>query len=63
MLHPGDLMSFEGFTELGGRHVLCDEALDCLGSYYRGEPLPPERSTTKRARAAIAEAYDLESPG
>jgi hypothetical protein len=60
MLHPSDLANFEGFTEMGSRYVLCAEATDCLGAYYRGEPLPPELSTTVRARAAIKEAMGLE---
>jgi hypothetical protein len=56
MLHPDDLERYEGFSEQGARYVLCAEALDCLGAYYQGEPLPPERATTTRARAAIEEA-------
>jgi hypothetical protein len=47
-------------SELEARYVLCAEALDCLGAYYQGEPLPPERATTTGARSAIAEAMDEE---
>jgi hypothetical protein len=54
--HPSDLAGFAGFRETQARYYLCKEALDCLGAYYRGEPLPPERQTTKQARAAIEEA-------
>ena len=54
--HPSDLAGFAGFRETQARYYLCMEALDCLGAYYRGEPLPAERQTTTQARAAIEDA-------
>jgi hypothetical protein len=59
-LDPVDLESFEGFTEIGARYTLCGDALDCLGAYYRGDPLPPERSTVRRIREAVYGMWDLE---
>jgi hypothetical protein len=60
MLYSSELETFESFSELGSRDVLCAEILDCLGAYYQGKPLPPERKTTTRARAAIEQVIDLE---
>lgn len=42
------------------RDALCGEILDCLGAFFQDKPLPPERKTTTRARAAIEQAYDLQ---
>jgi hypothetical protein len=60
MLQTYALERYEGLSELGARYVLCAEALDCLGAYYQGEPLSPERATTTGARSAIAEAMNEE---
>jgi hypothetical protein len=62
LLDPEDMRDFEGFSEMRSRYVLCREALDCLGAYYRGEPLPPERPTTTQARAAIRQGHELRYP-
>jgi hypothetical protein len=60
MLYSHDLQTFESFSEMGSRDVLCAEIVDCLGAFFQGRPLPPERKTTARARAAIEQALDLE---
>jgi hypothetical protein len=50
----GDLENLSGFSERGSMQVLCAEALDCLGAYFRGEPLPlrarPQRERELRSK-------------
>jgi hypothetical protein len=60
MLYSSELEAFANFSEMGSRDVLCAEVIDCLGAYYQGKPLPPERKTTTRAREAIEQYIDLE---
>jgi len=60
MLYSSELEAFVNFSEMGSRDVLCAEIIDCLGAYYQGKPLPPERKTTTRAREAIEQYIDLE---
>jgi hypothetical protein len=59
VLREHDLETFQGLRERGSRFALCREALNCLGAYYRGEPLPPELPIVPRARAAIEEGNAL----
>jgi hypothetical protein len=59
MLRDNDLLTFEGMSEQASRYALCKEALNCLGAYYRGEPLAPELPIISQARAAIKEADEL----
>jgi hypothetical protein len=60
MLYSSELQTFESFSEMRSRDVLCAEILDCLGAYYQGKPLPSERKTTTRVRAVIEQTIDLE---
>lgn len=60
MLRDNDLLTFESLSEQRSRYALCREALNCLGAYYRGEPLPPELPVVPQARAAIKEADELQ---
>ena len=49
-----------GITETEYREVFCTEVLDCLGAFYRGNPLPPVGKATTQARAVIEQFVDLE---
>jgi hypothetical protein len=53
IIRDHDLMEWKGLSEQGSRFALCAEALNCLGAYYRGEPMPPELPVIPQARAAI----------
>jgi hypothetical protein len=55
---PEDLRDFAGWSEGGSRQILCKEAINYLGVFYRGEPLPPERPVILRARNAIEEGTE-----
>lgn len=59
MFRDDDLLHFESLTERNSRYLLCREALDCLGAYYRGEPLPPAGSIISRARYAIEQGNEV----
>lgn len=60
MLLYVDLGNYANYSETGSRDVLCTEIIDCLGAFYQGKPLPPERKITTRMRTLIDQYMDLE---
>jgi hypothetical protein len=60
MLYSSDFETFGSFSEVGTRDILCAEIIDCLGAYYQGRPMPPERKATTRVRAVVEQTIDLE---
>ena len=46
-------------SEIEYREIFCAETLDCLGAFYHGKPLPPERKATTRARIVMDQFIDV----